>query len=127
MREKDVFEKQRECDKRYIRRLKKPKVKKNRCYSESEIESEPEAYHNYGYDESERKALPPKKKIKRDRCNLFDEENNTEREENEEEDESESENDNRKIKKQKKQNKPPPNKKTKNVKTKKGITDHINK
>ena len=62
MREKEVFEKQRECDKRYIRRLKKPKVKKDRCYSESEIESEPEAYNNYGYDESERKTLPPKKK-----------------------------------------------------------------
>ena len=62
MREKDVFEKQRECDKRYIRRLKKPKVKKNRCYSESEIESEPEAYHYYGYDEKKEKHFHRKRK-----------------------------------------------------------------
>ena len=33
---------------------------------ESKIESEPEAYHNYSYDESDGKTLPPKKKIIRD-------------------------------------------------------------
>ena len=55
-------------------------------------------------------------------CNgLNEEENNGKTEEEEKAYESKSENGNRKIIKQTKQNKPPPNKKTKNVKTKKGI------
>ena len=99
----------------------KPEVKKYCYYSEGNLESKPKAYHNYGYDESHRKTLLPKKKTKRDRHNLSEEENNAEAEEQEEEDESESENDSRMTKKQTKQNKPPPYKKTKNVKTKKGI------
>ena len=70
MREKEMYEKQRESDKQYIRRPKKPEVKKYCCYSESEIESESEAYYNYSYDESDRKPLPSKRKIKRDRRNL---------------------------------------------------------
>ena len=51
---------------------KKTEVKKYRYYSESEIESEPEAYNSYGYDDSNGKTLQPKKKIKRDRpvCNF---------------------------------------------------------
>ena len=55
MREKEIYEKQRECDKQYIRRSKKPELKKQRYFSESEIESESEAYCNFGYDESDRK------------------------------------------------------------------------
>ena len=51
MREQEMYKKQRERDKRYIRRPKKPEVKKCRYCSESEKESEPEAYYNYGYDE----------------------------------------------------------------------------
>ena len=43
MKEKKMYEKQRELDKRYIRRQNKPEVKKYRYNSESEIESEPEA------------------------------------------------------------------------------------
>ena len=65
IREKEIYEKQRECDKQYIRRSKKPELKKQRYFSESEIESESEAYCNFGYDESDRKTLPPKKKIER--------------------------------------------------------------
>ena len=91
------MQKQRERDKQYIRYLKKPKVKKCCYYSESEIESELEAYHYYGHDKSDRKTLPPKEKIKRDRHNLSQEENNAETDEEGEEDESESENGNRKI------------------------------
>ena len=69
MREKEMYEKQRERDKWYIRRSRKPEVKKYSCYSESE----PEAYYNYGHDESEGKPLPPKQKIKKDRRNLSEE------------------------------------------------------
>ena len=106
------------------RQPKKPEVKKYRYHSESEIESKPEAYYNYGYDESDRKPLLPKRKIKRNRRNLFKEEKNVKTEEEEEDkDESESKTNNRKIKKQTKLNKP----KTKNVKIKKGIIDCINK
>ena len=68
--EKSKYEKQHKRDKRYIRQPKKPEVKKYCCYSEGILESEPEACHNYGYDESHRKTLLPKKKTKRDRCNL---------------------------------------------------------
>ena len=129
MREKEMCEKQRERDKRYIRRPNKPEVQKYRYCSESEIESEPEAYYNYGYDESNGKILLPKNKIKRDSQNFSEDEKNakTEEEEEEEKVESKSENDIRKIKKQTKQNKLPPNKKTENVKIKKGIIDYINK
>ena len=119
--EKNKYEKQHKRDKRYIRQPKKPEVKKYCYYSEGILESEPEGYHSYGYDESYRKTLLPKKKTKRDRLNLSEDENNAETEEEEVEGESESENDSRMIKKQTKQNKPPPYKKTKNVKTKKGI------
>ena len=118
MREKEIFEKQRERDKWYIRQPKKLEVKKYHYYSESKIESKPEAYHNYDYDESDGKTLPPKK-IKRGRRNLSEEENNAETEEEEEEAESKNKNDNRKIKKQTKQKRPPPNKETKKCKNKK--------
>ena len=70
MREKEMYEKQHKPGNQYIRRTKRAEVKKYCCYSESEIESEPEAYYNYGYDESDGKPLPSKKKIKRDRRNL---------------------------------------------------------
>ena len=72
------------------------------------------------------KHFHPKRKQK-DRRNLFEEEKNDETEEEDEEDESENEDDKRKTKKPTKQNKLPPNKKTQNVKTEKGIIDYINK
>ena len=97
MKEKEMYGKQRERDKQYIRRQKKPEVKKHRYYPESVIESKPKAYYNYNYDESNGKPLLPKKKIKRDRRNLSEEENNDEIEEKEVEDKNESETDNRKI------------------------------
>ena len=65
-----MYEKQRERDKQYIRWSKKAEVKKYRFFSESKIESKPEAYYNYGYDERDRKPHPPKWQIKRDRRNL---------------------------------------------------------
>ena len=61
---KKIYEKQHKHDKRYIRRLKKPEVKKYRYYSESKIESEPEAYYNYCYVESHRKPFCLKRKQK---------------------------------------------------------------
>ena len=115
-----MYEKQRQRDKQYIRHPKEPEVKKHRYHSEYEIESKPEAYYNNGYDKSDEKPLPPKKKIKRNRRNLSKEENNVKTEEEEDEDESESKTNN-------KDKKAPPNKKIKNVKTKQGIIDCINK
>ena len=70
MKEKEMYEKQSQCDKQYIRQPKKPEVKKYRYHSESEIENKPEAYYNYSYDKSDGKPLLPKKKIKRNRRNL---------------------------------------------------------
>ena len=90
MREKGIYKKQHKRDKRYFRRLEKPEVKKYRYDSESEIQRKPEVYHNYGYDENNGKTLPPKKKMKRGRCNLSEIENNGETEEEEEEDEYKS-------------------------------------
>ena len=69
----------------------------------------------------------PKKKIKRDRRNLSQEENDDKTEEEEEEDESESENDNRRIKKDKRNRINHHQIKKHNVKTKKGIIDYINR
>ena len=109
--EKEVYEKQHKRVKWYIRRLKKTKLKKYHYYSESETESEPEIYYNYGYDKSDGKTLPPKKKIKTGRRKLVEEENNDETEEEEEEHESKSENNNRKIRRHTKQNKHLPIKK----------------
>ena len=60
-----MYEKQSQRDKQCIRHPKEPEVKKHRYHSESKIESKPEAYYNYGYDESDGKPPPPKKKIKR--------------------------------------------------------------
>ena len=126
MTEKEVHEKQHKRVKWYIRRPKKAELKKYRYYSESERESEPEIYYNYN-DKSDRKKLPPKKKIKRGRHKLVEEENNDETEEEEEQYESKSENNNRKVRWRTKQNKQSPNKTTNNVKTKKGIIDYKNK
>ena len=70
MKEKEIYEKQSQCDKQYIRQPKKPEVKKYRYHSESEIENKPEAYYNYSYDKSDGKPLLPKKKIKRNRRSL---------------------------------------------------------
>ena len=64
MREKEMYKKQREREKRYIRGPKKSEVKTHRYYSESEIDCEAEAYYKCGYDESDEKPLPSKKKIK---------------------------------------------------------------
>ena len=111
MREKEMYKKQREREKRYIRGPKKSEVKTHRYYSESEIDCEAEAYYKCGYDEGDEKPLPSKKKIKRNRCNLSEDLSYDETEEEEEEDKSESVNGNRKIKKQTEKNKPPPNKK----------------
>ena len=44
MRENEMQEKQCKCEKQYIKRPKKPEMKKYCYYSESKIESEPDAY-----------------------------------------------------------------------------------
>ena len=88
---KKMYKKQRKREKRYIRGPKKSIVKIHRYYSESELDCEPEVYCKYGYDESDEKPLPFKKKIKRNRCNLSKDLSCDETEEEEEEDESESE------------------------------------
>ena len=59
MRKKEMYQKQCKRAKWYV---KEPEVKEYCYYSESETQSEPEAYYNYGYGESDRKPLPPKNK-----------------------------------------------------------------
>ena len=127
MREKEMYKKQREREKRYIRGPKKSEVKTHRYYSESEIDCEAEAYYKCGYDESDEKPLPSKKKIKRNRCNLSEDLSYDETEEEEEEDKSESVNGNRKIKNRRKRINHLRIKKNKKSKNKKWIIDYINK
>ena len=46
------------------------------------MESKPEAYYNYSYDEGDRKTLPHQKKVKRDRRNFEEDKRNSEEENN---------------------------------------------